>query len=110
MRHINKNTIERTFFLSIDIMDALHYTLLPFFKIFKINVPSNKRPCYFPQMQNISDETLHYNPFELLDEDIVKAAPPDDEELDIMVNFLKFCRAFLFYVRRKSLKFYKRPL
>ena len=26
-------------------------------------------------MQNINDETLHDNPLELLDEDIVKAAP-----------------------------------
>ena len=43
-------------------------------------------------MQNINDETLHDNPFELLDEDIVEAAPSfnlinkenDDEELEIL--------------------------
>ena len=42
-------------------------------------------------MQNINDETLHDNPFELLDEDIVEAAPSfnlideenDDEEREI---------------------------
>ena len=51
--------------------------------------------CYFPQMQNINDETLHDNPFELLDEEIVKAAPlfnlideeNDDEELEILQTF-----------------------
>ena len=58
-------------------------------------------------MQNINDETLQDNPFELLDEDIVEAAPSfnlideenDDEELEIRkrnVNFLKFCRVFYF--------------
>ena len=32
--------------------------------------------CYFPQMQNINDETLHDNSFELwMDENIVEAAP-----------------------------------
>ena len=51
--------------------------------------------------------------------DIVEAAPSfnlideenDDKELARnIVNFLKFCRFFLFYMRRKSPKFYKRPL
>ena len=54
--------------------------------------------CYFPQMQNINDETFHHNPFELLDEDIIEAAPSfnlideenDDEELKNIVNFLGF--------------------
>ena len=43
-------------------------------------------------MQYINDETLHHNPFELLDEDIVEASPlfnlideeNDDEELEIL--------------------------
>ena len=46
-------------------------------------------------MQNINDETLHDNPFELLDEEIVKAAPlfnlidekNYDEELEILQTF-----------------------
>ena len=50
-------------------------------------------------------------------EDIVEAAPSfnlideenDDEELEYCRFFL-FCRVSLFYVRRKSPKFYKRPL
>ena len=43
-------------------------------------------------MQNINNETLHDNPFELLDEDIVEAAlscnlideENDDEDLEIL--------------------------
>ena len=56
-----------------------------------------------------------YTLFELLNEDIVEAAPSfnlideeNDDESRNIVNFLKFCR-LLFYVRRKSPKFYKRP-
>ena len=58
--------------------------------------------------------------FELLDEDCRGCSliynlideENDDEEGRNIVNFLKFCRffgLFLFYMRRKSPKFYERP-